>query len=51
MTLDRLEELLIIISESFNQVNKDEGGGLKLSIQVAEPALIPVPPPPPNRKD
>ena len=51
MTLERLEELLIIISESFNQVNKDEGGGLKLSIQVAEPAFIPVPPPPPIRKE
>jgi hypothetical protein len=51
MTLDRLEELLIIISESFNEVNKDEGGGLKLYIHIAEPPIIPIPPPPPLNKE
>jgi len=50
ISIDKIEEILIGISESFNEVNSSQGDSLSLNIRIGVKKIIEVRPPPPAPK-
>lgn len=47
LSLDKVEEILIVISETFNKINAEHGDSLPLSILIGSDKLVEIKPPPP----
>ena len=46
-TIEKTKEVLLIISESFNKINKETGDSLPLNINIGTEKIIKIKPPPP----